>query len=171
MGKNGENYWWLTRRSRNQMFPTKHTTKFPVDTKISKLNIFVDKRHDTIILPIFGVVEPFHISMIKNQVSYWLLTLHQLQHNRYETGSMILHLTLVTMLKIRYFGNLLSLRYSNASDKEAPPEERFHELGDVSCLKGWIVGRAYSTKNEVGEVRVGGRASLFWKEHRCWTIA
>ncbi|KHJ95261.1 hydrolase, alpha/beta domain protein [Oesophagostomum dentatum] len=40
--------------------------KFPVDTEINKLNIFVDKRHDTIILPIFGVPVPFHISMIKN---------------------------------------------------------------------------------------------------------
>lgn len=40
--------------------------KFPVDSEINKLNIFVDKRHDTIILPIFGVPVPFHISMIKN---------------------------------------------------------------------------------------------------------
>ncbi|PIO56882.1 FACT complex subunit [Teladorsagia circumcincta] len=40
--------------------------KFPVDTEINKLNIYVDKRHDTIILPIFGIPVPFHISMIKN---------------------------------------------------------------------------------------------------------
>ncbi|XGW19884.1 hypothetical protein V3C99_003600 [Haemonchus contortus] len=40
--------------------------KFPTDTEVNKLNIFVDKRHDTIILPIFGIPVPFHISMIKN---------------------------------------------------------------------------------------------------------
>ncbi|VDL87543.1 unnamed protein product, partial [Nippostrongylus brasiliensis] len=40
--------------------------KFPVDSEINKLNIYVDKRHDTIILPIFGIPVPFHISMIKN---------------------------------------------------------------------------------------------------------
>lgn len=28
--------------------------------------IYVDKRHDTVIVPIFGIPVPFHISMIKN---------------------------------------------------------------------------------------------------------
>lgn len=40
--------------------------KFPDDSEVNKLNIYVDKRHDTIILPIFGIPVPFHISMIKN---------------------------------------------------------------------------------------------------------
>ncbi|CAJ0605403.1 unnamed protein product [Cylicocyclus nassatus] len=51
--------------------------------------------------------------------------------------------------KIRYFGNLLSLKYSNASDKEAPPEERFHELGDVSCLKE-VKGFQFDANNKTG---------------------
>ncbi|KAE9420524.1 hypothetical protein Angca_003055 [Angiostrongylus cantonensis] len=40
--------------------------KFPIDSEVNMLNIYVDKRHDTIILPIFGIPVPFHISMIKN---------------------------------------------------------------------------------------------------------
>ncbi|CAD6184168.1 unnamed protein product [Caenorhabditis auriculariae] len=40
--------------------------KFPQDQELEKLLIHVDRRHDTILLPIFGVPVPFHISMIKN---------------------------------------------------------------------------------------------------------
>uniref|UniRef100_A0A9J2Q690 FACT complex subunit n=1 Tax=Ascaris lumbricoides TaxID=6252 RepID=A0A9J2Q690_ASCLU len=40
--------------------------KFPKEPEVDKLNIYVDRRHDSIILPIFGVPVPFHISMIKN---------------------------------------------------------------------------------------------------------
>ncbi|KAH7727557.1 FACT complex subunit SPT16 [Aphelenchoides avenae] len=44
----------------------KSEDKFPTEDEVSKLMIYVDKRHDTVILPIFGVAVPFHISMIKN---------------------------------------------------------------------------------------------------------
>ncbi|MCP9260749.1 FACT complex subunit SPT16 [Dirofilaria immitis] len=40
--------------------------KFPKEAEIDKLQIYVDRRHDSVILPIFGVPVPFHISMIKN---------------------------------------------------------------------------------------------------------
>ncbi|VDN50299.1 unnamed protein product [Dracunculus medinensis] len=45
--------------------------KFPKDNEVDKLNIYVecvylDRRHDSVILPLFGVPTPFHISMIKN---------------------------------------------------------------------------------------------------------
>ncbi|MFH4974936.1 hypothetical protein AB6A40_001645 [Gnathostoma spinigerum] len=40
--------------------------KVPKEPEIDKLEIYVDRRHDTVILPIFGVPVPFHISMIKN---------------------------------------------------------------------------------------------------------
>ncbi|VDK25638.1 unnamed protein product [Anisakis simplex] len=40
--------------------------KFPKEPEVDKLNIYVDRRHDSIILPVFGVPVPFHISMIKN---------------------------------------------------------------------------------------------------------
>ncbi|KAK6109487.1 FACT complex subunit SPT16 N-terminal lobe domain family protein [Brugia pahangi] len=40
--------------------------KFPKEAEVDKLQIHVDRRHDSVILPIFGVPVPFHISMIKN---------------------------------------------------------------------------------------------------------
>ncbi|VDM97408.1 unnamed protein product [Thelazia callipaeda] len=40
--------------------------KFPKEAEIDKLQIYVDRRHDSVILPIFGIPVPFHISMIKN---------------------------------------------------------------------------------------------------------
>ena len=39
---------------------------FPKENEISDLKIFVDKKNETVILPIFGVPVPFHISTIKN---------------------------------------------------------------------------------------------------------
>lgn len=38
----------------------------PQEREIQELKIFVDKRFETIILPIFGIPAPFHISTIKN---------------------------------------------------------------------------------------------------------
>lgn len=39
---------------------------FPRENEISDLKIFVDKRNEAVILPVFGVPVPFHISTIKN---------------------------------------------------------------------------------------------------------
>ncbi|KAI3413953.1 hypothetical protein GPALN_011424 [Globodera pallida] len=45
----------------------KSEDKFPNDEEeVEKMMIYVDKRHDTVIVPIFGIPTPFHISMIKN---------------------------------------------------------------------------------------------------------
>ncbi|GMT00546.1 hypothetical protein PENTCL1PPCAC_22720 [Pristionchus entomophagus] len=44
----------------------KSMEKFPTDSDVRNLSVYVDKKHDTVILPIFGVPVPFHISMIKN---------------------------------------------------------------------------------------------------------
>ncbi|CAJ0577528.1 unnamed protein product, partial [Mesorhabditis spiculigera] len=40
--------------------------KFPNDDDIDNLMVYVDRRHDSVILPLFGIPVPFHISMIKN---------------------------------------------------------------------------------------------------------
>lgn len=40
-------------------FPYKHS-------EVQELKIYVDKGHDTIVLPVFGTPTPFHISMLKN---------------------------------------------------------------------------------------------------------
>lgn len=39
---------------------------FPRENEISDLKIYVDKRNEAVILPIFGVPVPFHISTLKN---------------------------------------------------------------------------------------------------------
>lgn len=44
----------------------KSLKEFPREPEISDLKIYVDKRNETVILPIFGVPVPFHISTIKN---------------------------------------------------------------------------------------------------------
>jgi nucleosome binding factor SPN SPT16 subunit len=43
----------------------KTADRFPRD-KAKSLKILVDKRHEAVILPIFGIATPFHISVIKN---------------------------------------------------------------------------------------------------------
>ncbi|EGT48468.1 hypothetical protein CAEBREN_01600 [Caenorhabditis brenneri] len=40
--------------------------RFPQDADIQKMLIYVDRKYDSVILPIFGIPVPFHISMIKN---------------------------------------------------------------------------------------------------------
>ncbi|CAJ0929870.1 unnamed protein product, partial [Mesorhabditis belari] len=40
--------------------------RFPQDAEVEGLVIHVDRRHDSVILPLFGIPVPFHISMIKN---------------------------------------------------------------------------------------------------------
>lgn len=38
----------------------------PRESEISELRIFVDRKYETVIFPIYGIPVPFHISMIKN---------------------------------------------------------------------------------------------------------
>ncbi|CAI5437616.1 unnamed protein product [Caenorhabditis angaria] len=40
--------------------------KFPQENEVNNLLIYVDRRHDSVIIPIFGIPVPIHISMIKN---------------------------------------------------------------------------------------------------------
>lgn len=44
----------------------KSVKDFPRENEISDLKIYVDKKNETVILPIFGLPVPFHISTIKN---------------------------------------------------------------------------------------------------------
>ena len=40
--------------------------QLPRENEVKQLKIYVDKKYETIILPIFGVPVPFHIATIKN---------------------------------------------------------------------------------------------------------
>lgn len=55
-----------TKKVKRSNISYKSFEKFPRDEDINNLLIYVDRRHDSVILPIFGVPCPFHISMIKN---------------------------------------------------------------------------------------------------------
>lgn len=44
----------------------KSTNLLPREPEISDLKIYVDRKYETVILPIYGLPVPFHISMIKN---------------------------------------------------------------------------------------------------------
>ncbi|XP_014206114.1 FACT complex subunit spt16 isoform X2 [Copidosoma floridanum] len=44
----------------------KSINSMPTDSEVKELKLFVDKKYETVILPIHGVPVPFHISTIKN---------------------------------------------------------------------------------------------------------
>lgn len=44
----------------------KNHEQMPAEIEVKQLKIFVDKKYETVILPIFGLPVPFHISTIKN---------------------------------------------------------------------------------------------------------
>ncbi|KAG1714064.1 FACT complex subunit spt16 [Nymphon striatum] len=39
---------------------------FPKESEVKELKIFVDKKYETVILPVYGIPVPFHISTVKN---------------------------------------------------------------------------------------------------------
>lgn len=53
-------------KQRKAAISYKSFNQMPKDDEIKELKIFVDKTYETVILPIFGIPTPFHISTIKN---------------------------------------------------------------------------------------------------------
>ena len=53
-------------KARKSNISYKSKTQMPNEVEIGELKIYVDKKYETIILPIFGIPVPFHISTIKN---------------------------------------------------------------------------------------------------------
>lgn len=53
-------------KSKKASVAYKSRSLLPKEPEIKELKIFVDKKYETIILPVFGVPCPFHISNIKN---------------------------------------------------------------------------------------------------------
>lgn len=51
---------------RKSIIAYKSINQFPKENEIADLKIYVDKHNEAVILPIFGVPVPFHISTIKN---------------------------------------------------------------------------------------------------------
>merc|ERR1719494_253392 len=44
----------------------KNSTLMPRDTDVQELRLFVDKKYEALVIPLFGLPTPFHISTIKN---------------------------------------------------------------------------------------------------------
>ena len=53
-------------KSRKSNVSYRNLGQMPREPEVRELKIFVDKKYETVILPIFGVPVPFHISTIKN---------------------------------------------------------------------------------------------------------
>lgn len=53
-------------KSKKASVSYKSRSLLPKESEIKELKIFVDKKYETIILPVFGVPCPFHVSNIKN---------------------------------------------------------------------------------------------------------
>lgn len=53
-------------RVKKSMIAYKNVKDFPKENEISDLKIYVDKKNEVVILPVFGIPVPFHISTIKN---------------------------------------------------------------------------------------------------------
>uniref|UniRef100_A0A6G1S525 FACT complex subunit n=1 Tax=Aceria tosichella TaxID=561515 RepID=A0A6G1S525_9ACAR len=56
----------VEQKAKKSVVAYKSTKDFPRENEISDLKIFVDKRNEAVILPVFGLPVPFHISTIKN---------------------------------------------------------------------------------------------------------
>ncbi|KAG8222217.1 hypothetical protein J437_LFUL001415 [Ladona fulva] len=53
-------------RVRKSNVSYKSSSQVPREPEVKELKIFVDRKYETVILPVFGVSVPFHISTIKN---------------------------------------------------------------------------------------------------------
>ncbi|XP_071446313.1 FACT complex subunit spt16 isoform X2 [Hetaerina americana] len=53
-------------RVRKSIVSYKSSSQVPREPEVKELKIFVDRKYETVILPVFGIAVPFHISTIKN---------------------------------------------------------------------------------------------------------
>ena len=53
-------------KARKAPISYKSPGQLPREPEVKQLKIYVDKKYETIILPIFGVPVPFHIATVKN---------------------------------------------------------------------------------------------------------
>lgn len=44
----------------------KNVSQMPRDSEVKELKLYVDQKYETVILPIYGIAVPFHISTVKN---------------------------------------------------------------------------------------------------------
>ncbi|KAG7455014.1 hypothetical protein MATL_G00251980 [Megalops atlanticus] len=53
-------------RARKSNVSYKSVSQMPREREIREMKIFIDKKYETVIMPVFGIATPFHIATIKN---------------------------------------------------------------------------------------------------------
>uniref|UniRef100_A0A3Q2D305 FACT complex subunit n=1 Tax=Cyprinodon variegatus TaxID=28743 RepID=A0A3Q2D305_CYPVA len=53
-------------KARKSNVSYKNTSQMPKEKEIREMKIYIDKKYETVIMPVFGIATPFHIATIKN---------------------------------------------------------------------------------------------------------
>ncbi|XP_073431589.1 FACT complex subunit SPT16 isoform X1 [Dendrobates tinctorius] len=53
-------------KARKSNVSYKNTSQIPKEPEIREMKIYIDKKYETVIMPVFGIATPFHIATIKN---------------------------------------------------------------------------------------------------------
>lgn len=52
-------------RARKSNVSYKNVSQMPREKDIREMKIFIDKKYETVVMPVFGIATPFHIATIK----------------------------------------------------------------------------------------------------------
>uniref|UniRef100_A0A8C4RSU2 FACT complex subunit n=1 Tax=Erpetoichthys calabaricus TaxID=27687 RepID=A0A8C4RSU2_ERPCA len=55
-----------TQKARKSNVSYKNASQMPKEKEIREMKIYIDKKYETVIMPVFGIATPFHIATIKN---------------------------------------------------------------------------------------------------------
>ncbi|KAM5192405.1 FACT complex subunit SPT16 [Mantella aurantiaca] len=55
-----------TMKARKSNVSYKNASQVPKESEIREMKIYIDKKYETVIMPVFGIATPFHIATIKN---------------------------------------------------------------------------------------------------------
>ncbi|MEE6525326.1 hypothetical protein FKM82_025251, partial [Ascaphus truei] len=55
-----------TQKARKSNVSYRNTSQLPKEPDIREMKIYIDKKYETVIMPVFGIATPFHIATIKN---------------------------------------------------------------------------------------------------------
>lgn len=56
-------------RARKSNVSYKNISQMPREKDIREMKIFIDKKYETVVMPVFGIATPFHIATIKVNLS------------------------------------------------------------------------------------------------------
>jgi len=67
-------FFYSHSRARKSNVSYKNPSLMPKEPHIREMKIYIDKKYETVIMPVFGIATPFHIATIKvltlNQASF-----------------------------------------------------------------------------------------------------